>query len=223
MDPPQLWEVSMRLAFRVAAVLVAASSLAVAPPLAQGKGKAKHDHEHGGDDDVQVVTVYGSRSHGPPPWAPAHGYRRKYRKMTYVAPYGIHLGTCDRTLLGAALGGAAGGLIGAEVAKKGDRTEAIIGGTLLGILIGGAIGNSMDQVDHGCVGQVLEHAPSNQTVEWKNPDHGTSYGVTPGRTWQEEDGQYCREYTTSVRIGGEPQRAYGKACRQPDGSWQRVG
>lgn len=213
----------MRLVFRAAAALVAASTLVALPAPARDSGKGKgNGHPHHGDD-VQVVTVYGRGHHGPPPWAPAHGYRRKYRGMTYVAPYGIHLGTCDRSLLGAALGGAAGGLIGAEVAKKGDRSEAILGGTLLGVLIGGAIGHSMDRVDHGCVGQVLEHAPSDQTVGWRNPDHGTSYGVTPGRTWQEEDGHYCREYTTTVRIGGEPQRAYGKACRQPDGSWQKVG
>lgn len=35
-------------------------------------------------------------------------------------------------------------------------------------------------------------------------------------------GEYCREYTKPVRIGGERQESYGTACRQPDGSWRIV-
>lgn len=31
---------------------------------------------------------------------------------------------------------------------------------------------------------------------------------------------YCREYQTQVTIAGQPQNAYGTACRKPDGSWQ---
>jgi hypothetical protein len=34
--------------------------------------------------------------------------------------------------------------------------------------------------------------------------------------------RYCREYTKTVRIGGEMQSAYGTACMQPDGSWEMV-
>jgi hypothetical protein len=33
----------------------------------------------------------------------------------------------------------------------------------------------------------------------------------------------CREYQTSIMIGGKPQKAYGKACRQPDGTWKEEG
>lgn len=32
--------------------------------------------------------------------------------------------------------------------------------------------------------------------------------------------QSCREFNTSVMVGGAPQRAYGTACLQPDGSWR---
>lgn len=32
--------------------------------------------------------------------------------------------------------------------------------------------------------------------------------------------EYCREYTTSVRVGhGNNQQGYGTACLQPDGAW----
>lgn len=30
---------------------------------------------------------------------------------------------------------------------------------------------------------------------------------------------YCREYQSTVNIGGRLQRTYGTACQQPDGSW----
>lgn len=33
----------------------------------------------------------------------------------------------------------------------------------------------------------------------------------------------CREYQTTVTIDGKPQKAYGKACRQPDGTWKEQG
>lgn len=219
----------MSLSFRLLAALVVAGSLAVAPAFAdpdKGKHKHKKHHHH---DDVQVVEVIHYHvNHGPPPWAPAHGYRRKHRRqdnepvVVYQAPYGIATGICDRTLVGAAVGGAAGGLIASGAAHGKHRAEAIAGGALLGILLGGSIGNAIDQLDERCVGQVLEHAGSDQSVEWSNPDSGASYEVTPHRTWEEE-GRYCREYTTMVRIDGRPQQAWGTACRQPDGSWERTG
>ena len=215
----------MKSVFRIATTLAAAIALVAAPALADGKGKGKGKHRHDHDDVVEVIRVVHYRpGGGPPPWAPAHGYRRKHDngRVVYSAPYGISTGICDRTLLGAALGGAAGGLIASEVAHGKNRPAAIAGGALLGILLGGSIGNAMDQLDERCVGQVLEHAGSDQTVGWRNPDSGASYQVTPTNTWEEE-GRYCREYTTTVRIGGEPKQAYGTACRQPDGSWERVG
>lgn len=33
------------------------------------------------------------------------------------------------------------------------------------------------------------------------------------------DGDYCREYTRQVTIGGRVETSYGYACLQPDGQW----
>ena len=33
---------------------------------------------------------------------------------------------------------------------------------------------------------------------------------------------YCREFQRKVAIGERPERAYGVACQQPDGSWKVV-
>ncbi|MEX2629336.1 MAG: hypothetical protein WD341_05295 [Tistlia sp.] len=36
------------------------------------------------------------------------------------------------------------------------------------------------------------------------------------------EGRYCREVNKTVLIDGRMQNAYGKACYQPDGSWEWV-
>lgn len=47
--------------------------------------------------------------------------------------------------------------------------------------------------------------------------------LTVAGTQAAQAGQrYCREYTKSVRVGGDLQSAYGTACMQPDGSWEIV-
>ncbi|MDX1576542.1 MAG: RT0821/Lpp0805 family surface protein [Kiloniellales bacterium] len=182
----------------------------------------------------------------PPPWAPAHGWRAKqhhkyhhkhrhkhYRKYEHrhdddyyyqqaQLPYGLDLGHCNRDVLGAVLGGAAGAALGSRVDKDDGRRAAIVGGAIIGVLVGGAIGRYMDSVDQHCIGQTLEHVPDGETIVWNNPNNGGTYQVTPAETYQQPDGRYCREYVTEVLIGGRRQQAYGTACRQPDGSWKVV-
>jgi len=126
-----------------------------------------------------------------------------------------------KTQVGAAAGAAAGGLLGAAL---GGETEGIIAGVLLGGLLGSAVGNALDNADreyaqrnayHG-----LESTPSGTVSEWHNPDSDHSGSFTPTRTYQVADGRYCREFQQTVRVGGQTERAYGTACRQPDGSWE---
>jgi surface antigen len=71
--------------------------------------------------------------------------------------------------------------------------------------------------------QAFDTAPSGQSVAWRNPDSGNSGTITPTRTYQTASGQYCREFQQTVTIGGDTQQAFGRACRQPGGSWQIVG
>ena len=39
---------------------------------------------------------------------------------------------------------------------------------------------------------------------------------------QPNHGQECREYQISVLINGQPQRGFGTACREADGTWRIV-
>ncbi len=228
----------------LALIVFAAFSMAVSdawskPPWARGedgysegkgKGHWKHKHKrkhkrhgkhrHWGGKSVRF-------SGGPPPWAPAHGYRRKFRgsrhyvtRGTYATPYGIHLGTCNRDKIGMVIGGVAGAALGSQFGKGDGRIAATIVGTVAGVVVGGAVGRSLDRADETCIGQALEHAPTGRPVRWTNPDTGARYEVTPKRTFQQDNGRYCREYSAGATVGGRGETVTGVACRQADGTWR---
>lgn len=161
---------------------------------------------------------------GPPPWAPAHGYRRKHgaNSAAYESPFGLDLGSCNRSLLGTLIGGVGGGAIGSQIGSGSGQIAAIVGGTILGAVVGGSIGNTMDNLDHNCVGQALEHAPDGQQIKWNSTADNAEYRVTPIDSYQRTDGRYCREYRTNATIDGRSQEIYSTSCRQPDGSWELV-
>ena len=128
----------------------------------------------------------------------------------------------DQERAGMVIGGVLGGLLGSEVGGGHGRTAAIIAGTLAGAAIGGAIGHSMDQTDRMHTAQTLETVRTGVPSRWHNPDTGNDYTVVPTRTYETSSGP-CREYTIDAMIGGRPEKVYGTACRQADGSWQIQG
>ena len=130
------------------------------------------------------------------------------------------VGDNPKTAVGGLGGAAVGGLI---AAAAGGGGAGIAAGVLGGALLGGLVGNMLDDRDKKMAAQntnnALESTPSGKTVAWKNPDTGNSGTVTPVKTYQQGN-SYCREYQQTVTIGGQQERSYGTACRQPDGSWK---
>ena len=124
-------------------------------------------------------------------------------------------------VIGGLGGAAAGGLLAAGL---GASPVGIAGSIVAGGLVGGFIGYKLDEADRREAEQsavrALESTPSGSNVSWSNPDSGNSGTITPTRTYQDADGQYCREYRQTLYIKGEPHQSYGTACRQPDGTWQ---
>lgn len=123
----------------------------------------------------------------------------------------------------AVLGGLVGAGGGAGIAALAGANPAwIVGAAVMGGLLGGYIGHRLDDRDKQMATQAAQQAfESNKTGQasvWNNPDSGNSGSVTPTRTFQ-QNGQYCRQYKQTITVGGEPQTAYGTACRQPDGTW----
>jgi surface antigen len=129
-----------------------------------------------------------------------------------------------KAILGGIGGGTTGGLI---AAAAGASPGWIAFSVLAGGLVGGAIGNRLDEKDKEmavrAANQAFEYGQTGRRSTWQNPDTGASGSVTPTRTYQIESGQYCREYTQEIQVGGERQQSYGTACRQPDGSWKIQG
>ncbi len=126
---------------------------------------------------------------------------------------------------GTILGGVAGGLLGSQFGKGEGKILATAAGALLGGFMGNQIGQTMDRQDqmlaHRASSRALENARTGQSTSWKNPDSGNRGTITPTRTYQNH-GQYCREYQHNIVVGGKTQKAFGRACRQPDGQWKVV-
>lgn len=183
-------------------------------------GKAKHAKRH-------------AYRGGPPPWAPAHGYRAKHGYHYHVRdeawidrlsapPLDLGLGRCNREVLGQLAGAAAGAVVGSQIGDGRGRLAAVAAGTLIGVLLGGEVGKSMDRTDRLCADQALEHAGDGQPITWIGDDGRSRHEVVPQETWQREDGRYCREYTARSAVGDRLVTTYGTACRQPDGAWKIV-
>lgn len=164
----------------------------------------------------------------PPPWAPAHGKRKKsedytgYNGKKWKRDYGVLDGRCNREAVGAVIGGIAGGAIGSQVGKGDNRQVAIVLGTIAGAVIGAQIGRDMDDTDRACVGHALELADDKRRVTWKSADGKSTYRLTPLRGF-EQNGAHCREFDLRVTSGERKETKRQKACPAGNGTWRIVG
>ena len=149
-------------------------------------------------------------------------------KLTLVAAT-LALAGCESTYehQGALLGSVAGGILGAQVGSGSGQVLATGVGIAVGAMAGMAIGARMDEVDRMKMDQAyhnsLEYGRSGESTTWNNPDSGNSGSVAPVNTYQNAEGQYCREFQQEITVGGETEQGYGTACRRPDGSWEIMG
>ena len=120
---------------------------------------------------------------------------------------------------GLIIGTVVGGILGAQVGGGSGRDVATVIGAMTGAVVGGNIGRFMDRQDRIRTGLVLENVRTGVPSQWRNPDTGHQYTVTPIRAYQDA-GTPCREYTVDAVIGGRAEKVYGTACRQADGSWR---
>lgn len=153
------------------------------------------------------------------------------RKITPVVLAAALLGGCANDMgqkqgAGTLLGGIGGAVAGAQFGKGSGQLAATAIGTLLGAYAGSELGKSLDRADQMAASQAQSAAyaaPVGQTIRWNNPQSGNYGTYTPVRDGYEQgSGAYCREYQTTVTVGGRTENAFGTACRQPDGSWKVV-
>ncbi len=126
--------------------------------------------------------------------------------------------------VGAVVGGAAGAWIGSNVGGGVGNTVAIATGTLLGAALGRSVGQSLDRGDLAYYNQASQEALTKgqpgQLFPWQSPHSNVAGTVVPGTYYQNNNGQYCREYTQTINIGGRIEEGHGVACRQADGTWK---
>jgi surface antigen len=138
--------------------------------------------------------------------------------------------SCERqrsgnTAGGAIIGALAGGLLGNSVSRGPQRGAGTAVGAILGGVVGASIGNSLNCEDRSYAIDTeyrgFEAGRPHQRYDWRSP-RGDSYGYVQVGDYYQERGRRCATYTQEIWVHGRPETARGRACRQPDGTWQMV-
>ena len=159
---------------------------------------------------------------------------KKWMSVALTAAFALGLAGCgpgkgqfNKQTGGTIIGGIAGGYLGSKIGKGRGRAIATIGGAIIGGLLGGAVGSQLDERDRMLMARstqtTLEKGKSGVATRWVNPDSGNRGAIIPRRAYRVRRGSkeaYCREFQQTITVGGKTERAYGRACRQPDGSWK---
>lgn len=199
-----------------------------------GKKHGKHDkrrHEdedEEDDDDDQDDARPGNRGNSRNRyWG---GYDNRYSGRYGANNYGIGSGTCKhKQLSGYATGGnttqALGNALGNAAAQAmGQQTSPLLGaiaGAVINQMLGGKVGQSMDDGDRYCFSQVLEYGYDQKPVRWTNAATNSQYWIVPRRSYQNADGNWCREFSYRLTQNGTlMDDATKTACRLTDGAWQ---
>ena len=115
-------------------------------------------------------------------------------------------------------GAAAGAIIGQAI---GHDTEATLLGAAIGGLLGYIVGNEMDKADLRELNHVYERGVSNRPSSWVNPDTGNRYTVVPQPAYTDPNTRrVCRKAEIEALIDGKMQKTYATACRDAYGHWQ---
>ncbi len=154
------------------------------------------------------------------------------KKLTAIV-LAASLGGCaniDMTreeMLGTAAGAAAGGILGYQLG----------GGVILnslfataGTVAGGAAGYyatrtlmGSDRAAYDRTAQKgLASAEDGKILDWQNPETGNSGIFRATRSFYMGNGQYCRQYRTTVAFEKGVQSGNGMACLRANGEWRVV-
>jgi surface antigen len=132
-------------------------------------------------------------------------------------------GSLNKSDIGTAAGVIGGGVIGSTIGSGAGQVAATIGGALLGGMLGNNIGHSLDNADRAAYDNASQNAlETGKSKSWKNSHTGHRGTIHPHKSYTNDSGEYCREYTQSIYVSGKRHEGHGTACRQDDGTWQIV-
>ena len=127
--------------------------------------------------------------------------------------------------IGTGIGAVSGAVIGSQFGGGSGQTVAAVVGALAGAWVGNKVAAGMTAQDRGYYESAATRAaaaPVGQQIVWNNPQSGNQGTITPTQEGRDSSGNACREYQQTVTIGGKTERAYGRACKQADGSWKII-
>lgn len=128
---------------------------------------------------------------------------------------------------GVIAGALIGGILGNALGRGGGRGGATIAGVVVGGALGAALTRNLDCEDRSYAYNTyfdgLNSGRAGVPFQWRNPRNG-HYGEFRVRDYYDDPvGFRCANFTQQIFVGGRPQAAVGRACRQPDGTWAVVG
>ena len=138
--------------------------------------------------------------------------------LTLTSCAGMEVQRGKKGQVGGVGGAAAGAIIGQAI---GHNTEATLLGAAIGGLLGYIVGNEMDKYDLQELNHVYERGVSNRPSSWVNPDTGNQYSVTPQPAYTDPAShRVCRKAKIDAVIDGQRKNTYSTACRDAYGHWQ---
>ena len=156
----------------------------------------------------------------------------RFKRFACVALLSVAVAGCEsiqdnpKTAAGTVVGAGLGALAGSQFGSGKGALAATAIGALAGAWLGSEVGKSLDRADKAYLQRTtqssLESTPSGMSSSWRNPDSGHSGTITPTNTYKAADGADCREFETTINVAGRDEKATGRACRQPDGTWRVV-
>lgn len=136
----------------------------------------------------------------------------------------------DKETIGNIIGGIIGAGIGTQIGKGNGNKAAIIIGAIAGTMIGGKVGANMDEADRRALAEAQRRALEDRLGsrrDWEGRDYGSRTGArgsftTTREGYNNRTGEYCREYTSIIRLHDRTEETRGTACSRRDGSWYEV-
>lgn len=143
-----------------------------------------------------------------------------------LSDYDMNSDSNKKQKIGTIAGAASGAFIGSQMIGGGSLGGSGFG-AIFGGIIGGAIGNRtgayLDSKTRAKINEnafyALNHGRIGQSYEWSHGDLNGNFIPTKD-FYAQNQGLYCREFYQAINIAGKQEKAFGKACRMPDGAWK---
>ncbi len=184
----------------------------------------RHDDRH--DDENEEHGYYRPVNH-PSNQQYWGGYDTRYSTRYGANSYGINQGRCNYSQLARTTNAGVGDIAGAlgnaisNTVGGGNPLMGAIAGAVVSQMLGVRAGQNMDPGDRFCFSQSLEYGYDQRPITWTNQNTNAHYQIVPLRSFQNANGNWCREFNYQFMQNGQLQGNATKiACRMADGNWQ---